>query len=66
MQIFYLEKREIREKNSYKKKNKNKKQQKMKKKKLKQKNKDNIFSYKKFCNSDFINIIIKISIKLEK
>lgn len=40
----------------------------MKKKKLKQKNKDNIFSYKKFCNSDFINIIIKIiiSIKLEK
>lgn len=38
----------------------------MKKEKLKQKNKDNIFSYKKFCNSDFINIIIKISIKLEK
>lgn len=37
MQIFYLEKKEIRERNSYKKKNKNKKQQKMKKKKLKQK-----------------------------
>lgn len=74
LQIFYLEKKEIKERNSYKRKkrilNKNKKQQKMKKKNEKKKIKITYLITKNFVTLifDFINIIIiiKISIRLEK